>query len=254
MAFLGAMSTNSRVAKYAPVVLYRTLGPTLPAGMAAAAIYWAFAHQYVQKNPVAAARAGFDGDPLTAGEKLFDAILTAKTGIVFSDEEYDASWSRVRMPERRINLAIPELYPELEKLAAGPRPRDSAYPFILSAGERRSDTTNTIIRNPASLAKERAGTLRMSAPDAARLGVADGEVVRLSTRRGSAEVPVEVTDMMQAGHISLPNGEGLEYTPRDGGGRRIGVAPNALTASSDRDFLAGTPWHKHVPARVERIA
>ena len=24
--------------------------------------------------------------------------------------------------------------------------------------------------------------------------------------------------------------------------------------SAERDFLAGTPWHKHVPARVERIA
>src|SRR5262245_43875603 len=70
MAFLGAMASNPRVAKYAPVVLYRTLGPTLPEGLAAGALYWAFAHQYVQKNAVAAARAGFDGDPLTAGEKL----------------------------------------------------------------------------------------------------------------------------------------------------------------------------------------
>ena len=60
--------------------------------------------------------------------------------------------------------------------------------------------------------------------------------------------------MMQPGHISLPNGEGMDYMPRDGGARRVGVAPNELTASADRDFLAGTPWHKHVPARVERIA
>jgi formate dehydrogenase len=29
------------------------------------------------------------------------------------------------------------------------------------------------------------------------------------------------------------------------------VAPNELTASEDRDWLAGTPWHKHVRARVE---
>jgi anaerobic selenocysteine-containing dehydrogenase len=183
-AFLAAMASNPRVAKYAPVVLYRTLGPTLPAGLAAGAIYWALAHQYVQRNPAAAARAGFDGDPFTAGEKLFDAILASPSGVVFSDEDYDASWSRIRMPEQRINLAIPELYGELDKLTAGPRPRDREYPFILSAGERRSDTTNTIIRNPASLVKERPGTLRMSADDAGRLGIADGDVVRLSTRRG----------------------------------------------------------------------
>ena len=253
-AFLEAMATNPRAAKYAPVLLYRTLGPTLPDGLAGAAVYWAFAHQYVQKNPVAAARAGFDGDPFTAGEKLFEAILSSKTAVVFSDEEYDASWSRVRMADHRINLAIPELYGELASLAAGPRPRDDEFPLVLSAGERRSDTTNTIIRNPASLAKERPGTLRMSLADAERLGFADGDVVRVRTRRGSAEVPVEVTDMMQPGHISLPNGEGMDYLPRDGGGRRVGAAPNELTGSAERDFLAGTPWHKHVPARVERVA
>ena len=31
----------------------------------------------------------------------------------------------------------------------------------------------------------------------------------------------------------------------------VGVAPNELTASEDRDWFAGTPWHKHVRARVE---
>jgi anaerobic selenocysteine-containing dehydrogenase len=253
-AFLEAIATNPKAAKYAPILLYRTLGPTLPEGLEGAAVYWAFAHQYVQRNPVAAARAGFDGDPFTAGEKLFDAILASRTALVFSDEDYAASWSRVRMADHRINLAIPELYGELDSLAGGPRARDVDFPLILSAGERRSDTTNTIIRNPASLVKERAGTLRMSAADAGRLGVADGDVVRLRTRRGSAEVPVEVTDMMQSGHVSLPNGEGMDYLPRDGGGKRIGVPPNELTGSTERDFLAGTPWHKHVPARVERIA
>ena len=251
-AFLEAMATNPRAAKYAPILLYRTLGPTLPDGLAGAAVYWAFAHQFVQKNAAAAARAGFDGDPFTAGEKLFEAILASRTAVVFSDEEYEASWSRVRMADHRINLAIPELYGELASLAAGPRPRDRDFPFVLSAGERRSDTTNTIIRNPAALAKERPGTLRMSAADAADLGVADGDVVRLRTRRGSVEVPVEVTDMMQPGHVSLPNGAGMDYLPRDGGGRRTGVPPNELTASDERDFLAGTPWHKHVAARVER--
>ena len=32
-----------------------------------------------------------------------------------------------------------------------------------------------------------------------------------------------------------------------------GVAPNELTSGTDRDWLAGTPWHKHVRARLEAI-
>jgi len=31
-----------------------------------------------------------------------------------------------------------------------------------------------------------------------------------------------------------------------------GIAPNELTAAEDRDWIAGTPWHKHVRARIER--
>ena len=34
---------------------------------------------------------------------------------------------------------------------------------------------------------------------------------------------------------------------------RTGVAPNELTGGADRDWLAGTPWHKSVAARLERL-
>ena len=57
---------------------------------------------------------------------------------------------------------------------------------------------------------------------------------------------------MGAGHIALPNGLGLDHP--DGGQRQqTGVAPNELTASEDCDPWVGTPWHKSVPARLERL-
>jgi anaerobic selenocysteine-containing dehydrogenase len=76
----------------------------------------------------------------------------------------------------------------------------------------------------------------------------------LSTKRGSAEVIVEVSETMQPGHVSLPNGMGLDEADGDGRSTRTGVAPNELTAGDERDWLAGTPWHKHVPARLEPVA
>ena len=86
------------------------------------------------------------------------------------------------------------------------------------------------------------------------MGVTNGDLVRLTTKRGSVEVPIEVTDTMQPGHVSLPNGLGLDHTLANGALRRTGVALNELTSVEDRDWLAGTPWHKHVPARIEAIA
>jgi len=81
--------------------------------------------------------------------------------------------------------------------------------------------------------------------DAARYGLSDGGRARITTAGGSAEALVEVSDAMQPGHASLPNGMGLDGTP--------GVAPNELTSSDWRDAFAGTPWHKHVPARLEAV-
>ncbi len=56
---------------------------------------------------------------------------------------------------------------------------------------------------------------------------------------------------MRRGHISLPNGLGLTRTPDEA---PVGVAPNELTSSDHRDPIAGTPYHKHVPARLEPVA
>jgi anaerobic selenocysteine-containing dehydrogenase len=66
-------------------------------------------------------------------------------------------------------------------------------------------------------------------------------------------VTVEIDDAMQRGHISLPNGMGLDHIA-DGERVVAGVAPNELTSSSDRDPWAGTPWHKSVPARLEQVS
>ena len=89
--------------------------------------------------------------------------------------------------------------------------------------------------------------------DAARLGVGPGDAVRLTTRRASVIAVADVDDSMQPGHLALPNGLGLDHPGADGAAVVTGVAPNELTSSEDRDWLAGTPWHKHVPARVEAL-
>jgi hypothetical protein len=45
---------------------------------------------------------------------------------------------------------------------------------------------------------------------------------------------------IRRGHVSPPNGLGVDYPDRDGAGVITGTAPNELTASDDRDWFAGT--------------
>ncbi|MEN8182592.1 MAG: molybdopterin-dependent oxidoreductase [Myxococcota bacterium] len=239
----------------APVVLYRAIGDKLPHRLAEGAVLWALAHIAAQRSPDSIRRAGLAGEGPELGDALFDAIVDGASGVVFSVDDWDESFRRVGTPDGRIRLAVPELFGELDALAGGAGEGTSAeFPFVLSAGERRSFTANTIFRGPEWRRKDPEGRLRMSPGDADRLGVASGDRVRVTTKRGHAEVPVEVSDRMRRGHVSLPNGMGVDVTSESGAMQRSGVAANELTASEDRDPFAGTPWHKHVRARVEALS
>ncbi len=161
----------------------------------------------------------------------------------------NSDWIRRARPSGRVDLAIPELLAELARLDDERDTTDLEFPFILSAGERRTNTAMTLIRDPGWRKRDTLGALRISPDDALALDLTDGGLVRITTRRGQCTAPVEITEMMQSGHISLPNGYGLQH---GAGGPVTGVPPNELTDSSRRDWLAGTPWHKNVPARLEK--
>ena len=253
LAFAWASKRNPRIARYASVVLFRTLGTRLPAQLAPAASLWGLAHLYVRRQPEAARRAGFGGNALGAGNALFQAIVDSPSGVSFAVSEYEDSWKAVRRPGHRIELAIAELLAELKTLDADVPAPQPEFPFVLSAGERRSDTSNTAVRDVSWHRKGAYGTLRIHPSDASALGCAEGEWVRIVTARGAAQAPVEITDEMQSGHVSLPNGQGLDIHRADGTLERRGVAVNELTDVKDRDPIAGTPWHKHVPVRIERL-
>ena len=250
-AFAARMGERPDLVGLAPVVLYETLGPTLPDGAAAAATLWGAAQICAATHAESVRGAGFEGEGPALGNALFAAALRERRGFTFSVDDHAVNWkwiARAR-PSGRIDLAIPELLEELAGLAGEDGAPDPEFPFVLSAGERRSNTAMTLIRDPAWRKRDPEGALRISPEDARELAVADGDVVAVTTRRGRCTAPVEVTEMMRAGHVSLPNGYGLQH---GAGGPVTGVAPNDLTDASRRDWLAGTPWHKNVPARVER--
>ena len=247
----GLVAEDPELRRFLPVIVHETLGRTLPEGAASASFLWLQAHGLAQMMPESIRRAGFEGEGLALGEALFEAIMERESGLVFTLDGYEETWKRVANPDRRVTLSVPVLLEELAGLREEPEPRDAEFPFVLSAGERRAHTANTIYRDPAWRKTDAQGALRLHPGDAARLGIANGGRARLTTKRGSVETVVEVTDTLQPGYVTLPNGLGVSYPGEDGSERVHGVAPNELTASEDRDWLAGTPHHKHVAARVE---
>ncbi|MGA2014700.1 MAG: molybdopterin-dependent oxidoreductase [Solirubrobacteraceae bacterium] len=246
-AFAKASTDNPALSSLAPYILYETLGPTLPDGLAGAAALWGLAHRCAMTYPDAVRRAGH-----ADGNELFEAILSSPSGVVLTRDEYGDDLARIVHPDKRIAVELPEMLDQLRAIDTGPVIHTSdQFPIVLSVGERRSFTANDIFRDPGWRKQDTDGRLRISAQDAARLRLVDGARAVITTARGRAEATVEVSEAMQAGHASLPNGFGLQHTGPDGETIVTGVAPNSLTSSNWRDEFAATPWHKHVPASVE---
>ena len=250
-AMLTKVVPDARLAPLAPVILYRTL--PLPEDVHEGAVLLGIALKAVMTHGKSIARAGFAGPPLEAASALFDAMITSESGLVFAIDEWNGPERWIRTKDRKLHLALPDMLEALaQTLASKADETDDAFPFVLSAGERRSYTANTIIRDPSWRKKDGEGALRISTHDAKVLKVTTGDHVRLATRRGMVVLAVEVSDAMQNGHIALPNGLGLSY-PNGKDSVTTGVAPNELTAGEDRDPFVGTPWHKFVRARIERL-
>ena len=248
-AFLGAVASNPTVAKLLPYVLYETLGPTLPEGLSGAAALWGLAQKTAMTYPDAVRRAGH-----ADGNALFDAILDSPSGVTFTVHNYEDDFALISHADHKIALEIPEMLDDLWALtAAPPQLTTSEFPIVLSVGERRAYTANDIFRDPSWRKRDADGALRVSVEDAQALGLVDGGRARVSTAAGEAEATIEITETMLPGHAALPNGFGLDYIDDDGHTVVPGVAPNMLTSTRWRDRYAGTPWHKHVPARIEAL-
>jgi formate dehydrogenase len=254
-AFTTAAQHHQELSSMGAVVLYETLGRTLPAGSEGAAATWFLTQMTAMQHPEAVRAAGHEGDGPALGNSLWEAIIEGEDGVVFTRHDCSQALELLGTPDGHINLDLPEMFELLSSLPDAPKCYTSDdYPYVLSAGERRAFTANTIIRDPSWRKKDAQGALRLSPADAEALGVDDGGRVRITTPGGVAVAVAEINNTMQEGHVSLPNGHGLAYSPAGGDPEIYGVAPNELTTLDWCDPIAGTPWHKHVPARLEAVS
>src|SRR5262249_46471253 len=105
-AFMGA---NPSAAPLGALVLYNTLGATLPDGVAAAAPLWPAAQACAKRSPQAVRRAlALNGEvPDEAlGDALFDAVVFSRSGAAITEHTYDEVWSLISHPDRKVHLAI----------------------------------------------------------------------------------------------------------------------------------------------------
>ncbi|WP_328297828.1 molybdopterin oxidoreductase family protein [Streptomyces sp. NBC_00435] len=139
-----------------------------------------------------------------------------------------------------IELLPDPIAAELPRLRAALADRPAALVLV---GRRHLRSNNSWLHNvPALTGGSNQCTLQVHPDDAGRLGLTDGRLVRVTADGGSLEVPVEVTDTVRAGVVSLPHGWG-----HDRAGTRLSVAAavpgvnvNQLLDGTRLDPLSGT--------------
>ena len=156
----------------------------------------------------------------------------------------------LRTPSGRVELAPPAIVADVPRLRAELERPPAAMVLI---GRRQLRSNNSWMHNlePLVRGKERC-TAHVHPDDAARLGLADGARARVTSRAGAIEVPVEVTDAVMPGVVSIPHGWGHDV---DGVQMRVasahpGVNSNLLADETLIDPLSGTAVLNGIPVEL----
>ena len=95
-------------------------------------------------------------------------------------------------------------------------------------------------------------TLHVNPEDAVRLGLADGAPAAVSSRTGKVTIPVEVTDAIRPGVVSIPHGWGhdLDGVELSVARRHAGVNSNLLADETLIDPVSGNAVLDGIPVEV----
>ncbi len=159
----------------------------------------------------------------------------------------------LRTPGRRIPLAHPYLLRDLPRLRARLEAGRGDGSLLL-VGRRQTRNMNSWLHNLPVLARGRERcSLLVHPEDAARLGLTAGGRARVRSRVGAVEAPVELSDDMMPGVVSLPHGFGhSEAETRLGvaASRQPGVNSNVLTDEEALDPWSNTSIANGIPVEV----
>ena len=130
---------------------------------------------------------------------------------------------------------------------------------LVLIGRRHLRSNNSWMHNSPTLVEGKGQprcALLVHPADAEANGLADGDVATVTSAAGSVDAPVEISDEMRPGVVSLPHGWGHH---RDGArlqvaARNAGVSLNDVTDEQFVDVLTGTAALSGIPVTIRASA
>jgi len=171
---------------------------------------------------------------------------------------------RLRTTDKRIELAPAVLVKDLDRVMtrffssiASPHSPVPASPPLLLIGRRQLRSNNSWMHNSQRLLRGKTQcTLLMHPTDAAVRQLKPGQTVSVRSRVGSVDVPLEITEEIMPGVVSMPHGWGhdrlgvqLEIARQHAGG-----SINDVTDNLAIDALCGTAAFNGTLVAVEGLS
>ncbi|ATW52480.1 molybdopterin-binding oxidoreductase [Streptomyces peucetius subsp. caesius ATCC 27952] len=156
----------------------------------------------------------------------------------------------LRTRSGRVELLPGPIADDLPRLRAALAERPAGLVLV---GRRHLRSNNSWLHNvPALNGGSNRCTLHVHPDDAARLGLEDGATASVAADGGRIEAPVEITDAVRPGVVSLPHGWGHDRpgTRLSVAAERPGVNVNQLLDGSRLDPLSGTAVLNAIPVEV----
>ncbi len=170
-------------------------------------------------------------------EKL-EKLLKSEKGM-FLNEEKKVQYNvllpdEIKLPDRLIPLVPEDYINAFEKLRKSGLPHDAEFPFSLISG-RQVETINSWIH-----VRGETNYCFLHPEDAKNLGIDDNDVIRVSTRIGSIDIPARMTDDLMKGVVWIPHGWGrtIKNVPEMAAEKK-GVNVNLIT---DDDWTKLEPF------------
>ncbi len=166
----------------------------------------------------------------------------------------------LRTPSGMVELAPEPLIADVprlqEALVAFGAPGDADRSLVL-VGRRDLRSNNSWMHNLPVLVKGKDRcTVWVNPADADRLSLIDGGGARISSRAGQIELPVEITDDVMAGVVSIPHGwgHGEPGTEMSVAAAHPGANSNVLADELLLDPLSGTAVLNGIPVQLAPVA
>ena len=154
-----------------------------------------------------------------------------------------------------ILVAPEELCDALRRKLSEAPADDEGYHFVMT-GRRSLHLMNSWLTElPNTLKRERENRCEIHPDDAARLGVADGDRVRVQSKTGAIDLPAEITERVRPGIVCIPHGWGSRVFSPGADAEPIvyGVNRNLLVDNRTLDPFSGTPKLNSTRVAVARV-